>query len=63
MLQKTIEPGWVDAFEAVLARWALQPGDCVDVLSDSQGRPDLAQLARLAASRLGRVVKEGRPAP
>lgn len=53
MLQETIEPAWVDAFEAMLARCALRPGDTVAVLSESQSRPVLAQLARLAAARLG----------
>ncbi|HWP10491.1 MAG TPA: peptidase M29 [Ramlibacter sp.] len=64
MLQETIEPGWVDAFEAVLARCALQPGDSVAILSESQSRPVLAQLARLAASRLGcRVFGVSVPTP
>jgi 2,5-dihydroxypyridine 5,6-dioxygenase len=53
MLQEIIEPAWVDAFEAVLARCALRPGDTVAVLSESQSRPVLPQLARLAAARLG----------
>jgi 2,5-dihydroxypyridine 5,6-dioxygenase len=53
MLQETMEPAWVDAFEAVLARCALRPGDTVAVLSESQSRPLLPQLARLAAARLG----------
>jgi 2,5-dihydroxypyridine 5,6-dioxygenase len=53
MLQETIEPAWVDAFEAVLARCALRPGDTVAILSESQSRPVLPQLARLAAARLG----------
>ncbi len=53
MLQPLLEPAWVDAFEAVLSRCALQRGDTVAVLSESQSRPSLPQLARLAASRLG----------
>jgi 2,5-dihydroxypyridine 5,6-dioxygenase len=53
MLQETIEPAWLDAFEAVLARCALQRGDTVAVLSESQSRPVLVTLARLAAARLG----------
>jgi 2,5-dihydroxypyridine 5,6-dioxygenase len=53
MLQETLEPAWVDAFEAVLSRCALRPGDTVAVLSESQSRPVLPQLARLAAARLG----------
>lgn len=53
MLQETIEPAWLQAFEQVLRRCALQPGDSVAVLSESQSRPVLPQLARLAAARLG----------
>jgi len=53
MLQETLEPAWVAAFEAVLARCALKPGDVVAVLSESQSRPVLAQLARMAAARMG----------
>ena len=53
MLQETIEPAWVDAFEAVLARCALRRGDTVAILSESQSRPVLPLLARLAAARLG----------
>ena len=53
MLQETLEPAWVAAFEAVLARCALKPGDVVAVLSESQSRPVLAQLARMAATRMG----------
>ena len=56
MLQETMEPAWLDAFEAVLARCALQPGDTVAVLSESQSRPVLPQLARLAAARRGAQV-------
>ncbi|MEY4979940.1 MAG: 2,5-dihydroxypyridine 5,6-dioxygenase [Pseudomonadota bacterium] len=53
MLQETIEPGWVDAFEAVLRRCALQPGDTVAILGESQSRPVLLDLARLAVARVG----------
>jgi 2,5-dihydroxypyridine 5,6-dioxygenase len=56
MLQETIEPAWLDAFEAVLGRCALQPGDTVAVLSESQSRPILPELARLAAARRGAQV-------
>ncbi|MEJ5992156.1 peptidase M29 [Ramlibacter sp. PS3R-8] len=56
MLQEPIEPAWLDAFEAVLARCALQKGDTVAVLSESQSRPVIPQLARLAAARLGTQV-------
>lgn len=53
MLQETIEPAWLDAFEAVLRRCALAPGDTVAVLSESQSRPVLRELSLLAAARLG----------
>lgn len=53
MLQETLEPDWIDAFESVLRRCALQPGDSVAILCESQSRPVLPQLARLAAARLG----------
>ncbi|WBX99996.1 peptidase M29 [Ramlibacter tataouinensis] len=56
MLQERIEPAWLDAFEAVLRRCAVQPGDTVAVLSESQSRPVLVELARLAAARLGARV-------
>jgi 2,5-dihydroxypyridine 5,6-dioxygenase len=53
MLQESPEPAWLDAFEAVLRRCALRPGDTMAVLSETQSRPVLPQLARLAAARLG----------
>ena len=56
MLQETPEPAWLDAFESVLRHCALQPGDTVAVLSESQSRPILPELARLAAARLGARV-------
>lgn len=56
MLQETIEPVWLDAFECVLRRCALRPGDTVCVLAESQSRPVLPELARLAAARLGAQV-------
>lgn len=58
MLPDTLEPAWLDAFEAVLRRCALKPGDTVAVLSESRSRPVLAQLGRLAATRLGCRVFE-----
>lgn len=53
MLQEIVEPVWLEAFEAVLRHCALQHGDTVAVLSESQSRPVLAQLAMLAAARIG----------
>ena len=51
-----MEPAWLDAFEAVLGRCGVQPGDTVAVLSESQSRPVLPELARLAAARRGAHV-------
>ena len=56
MLQEIIEPGWMDAFEQVLRRCALQKGDTVAILAETQSRPVLPLLARLAAQRLGAQV-------
>ena len=53
MLQECIEPIWIDAFAEMLRRCAIQPGDTVAVLCESQSRPVLPQLARLAATRIG----------
>ena len=53
MLQDHLEPAWVDAFHAVLSRCALKAGDTVAVLSETQSRPVLVQLALLAAARMG----------
>jgi 2,5-dihydroxypyridine 5,6-dioxygenase len=53
MLQERIEPAWIDTFETVLRRCALQPGDTVAILGETQSRPVLVELARLAAARLG----------
>ena len=56
MLQERIEPAWIDAFETVLRRCALQAGDPVAILGETQSRPVLMELARLAAARLGAQV-------
>jgi 2,5-dihydroxypyridine 5,6-dioxygenase len=53
MLQPILEPAWGHAFENVLERCGLKPGDVVAVLSETQSRPELPELARLAAARLG----------
>jgi 2,5-dihydroxypyridine 5,6-dioxygenase len=52
MLQERIEPAWLDAFETVLAQCGVVPGTTVAVLSETQSRPILVELARLAAARL-----------
>ena len=56
MLQEIVEPAWADAFETVLRRCALRPGDTVAVLCESQSRPVLVQLAQMAAARIGAHV-------
>ncbi|MBX3659731.1 MAG: peptidase M29 [Ramlibacter sp.] len=56
MLQEKLEPAWLDAFETLLRRCAVQPGDTVAVLGESQSRPVLLELARLAAARVGARV-------
>jgi 2,5-dihydroxypyridine 5,6-dioxygenase len=53
MLQERIEPAWMQAFETLLRRCALQPGDTVAILCETQSRPVLVELARLSAARLG----------
>lgn len=53
MLQERIEPAWIDAFEAVLRRCALQAGEQVAILGETQSRPVLMEMARLAVDRLG----------
>ncbi|MFL6694467.1 MAG: peptidase M29 [Ramlibacter sp.] len=53
MLQDLLEPAWLEAFERVLRRCAVEPGDTVAVLAESQSRPGLVQLAQLAAARTG----------
>jgi 2,5-dihydroxypyridine 5,6-dioxygenase len=56
LLQETLEPAWLHAFESVLGRCGLRAGDTVAVLSESQSRPILVELARLAAARHGAQV-------
>lgn len=53
MLQERIEPAWLEAFEAVLRRCALQPDAMVAILCETQSHPILVELARLSAARLG----------
>src|SRR3569832_2969602 len=64
MLQEKTEAPWLAAFESVLSRCALRAGDTVAVLSESQSRPVLVELAALAAARLGaRVFRVELPSP
>ncbi|MBA4266332.1 MAG: peptidase M29, partial [Comamonadaceae bacterium] len=48
MLQERAEPAWITAFEEVMRRCALQTGDTVAILGETQSRPVLMELARLA---------------
>jgi 2,5-dihydroxypyridine 5,6-dioxygenase len=64
MFQEKLEPAWLAAFEAVLSRCAVGAGDTVAVLGESQSRPVLPELARLAATRMGcRVFSIEVPTP
>lgn len=56
MLPDPVDPAWLEAFERVLRRCAVEPGDTVAVLAESQSRPVLVQLAQLAAARAGARV-------
>ncbi|MDE2048141.1 MAG: peptidase M29 [Betaproteobacteria bacterium] len=56
MLQERVEPQWLQAFEAVVARCGAGAGDTVCVLHETQSRPVLVELARLAAARRGCTV-------
>jgi 2,5-dihydroxypyridine 5,6-dioxygenase len=47
-----IEPAWVACFEALLRRCALQPGEVVGILCESQSRPELVESLRHACARL-----------
>ena len=49
----TLEPKWIDAFEAVLRGCALEAGDTVAILHEARSRRELADLARHAAIRIG----------
>ena len=56
MLVERIEARWIAAFVTVLRRSAVGPGDVVAVLSESQSRRVLVELAELAAAQLGARV-------
>ena len=53
MLVERIESKWIDLFADVLRLCAVGPGDTIAVLSESQSRPILVDLADLAAQRIG----------
>jgi 2,5-dihydroxypyridine 5,6-dioxygenase len=52
-MQTVLEPHWIDAFEAIIRRCAVQAGDTVAILCETQSRTVLPTLARLAAARVG----------
>jgi 2,5-dihydroxypyridine 5,6-dioxygenase len=60
-----IEDKWIALFERVFRLCGVAPGDACAVLSETQGRPDLPQLAELALLRLGarpfHIVLPARP--
>jgi 2,5-dihydroxypyridine 5,6-dioxygenase len=51
-----IEPHWITCFEALLCRCALQSGQTVAILGESQSRPELIEAMRHACSRIGAQV-------
>jgi 2,5-dihydroxypyridine 5,6-dioxygenase len=53
MSPEKIESPWLAAFASVLSRCGVGAGDTVAVLSESQSRAVLVQLARLAAASIG----------
>ena len=48
-----LEPKWIDTFADVFRLCGVGPGDACAVLSQTQSRADLVQLAELALARLG----------
>ncbi len=56
MLQERMEPAWLDAFETVWGQCGVTPGAVVAILAETQSRPILIELSRLAAARLGAQV-------
>jgi 2,5-dihydroxypyridine 5,6-dioxygenase len=53
MLQERIEGKWIDSFVRVFELCAVEPGDEVAILSETQSRPVIPHLAELAMQRLG----------
>ncbi len=47
-----VQAKWISTFERVFALCALEPGDPVAILSETQSRPVLVELAELALARL-----------
>ena len=53
MMQERIEAKWIRAFEGVFGLCAVEPGDAVAILSETQSRGINVQLAELALSAMG----------
>ncbi|MEO6407662.1 MAG: peptidase M29, partial [Burkholderiaceae bacterium] len=53
MLIERIEARWIELFAEVFRLCAVQSGDAVAILAESQSRPILIELADLAAQRIG----------
>ncbi len=53
MLIERVEGSWIELFADVFHQCAVQSGDAVAILAESQSRPILVELADLAAQRLG----------
>ena len=53
MLQERVEGKWIDSFVRVFELCAVETGDEVAILSETQSRPVIPQLAELAMQRLG----------
>jgi 2,5-dihydroxypyridine 5,6-dioxygenase len=52
MTSARIEPAWIDCFEALLHRCALQRGEVAAIVCESQSRPELVEAMRHACARL-----------
>jgi 2,5-dihydroxypyridine 5,6-dioxygenase len=52
-MHNLLEPHWIDAFETIIRRCGIQHGETVAILCETQSRPALPELARLAAARVG----------
>ena len=64
MLVERIEAKWIDAFAETFRLCGVQEGETAAVLSESQSRPVIVQLADLALQRLGaRVFGVSVPTP
>ena len=56
MLRERIEGKWIDAFHQVFTLCEVRPGEICAILSETQSRPVLVDLAQLALQRLGAQI-------